>query len=800
MTSALRWCALMSWVSLLWPTQQAIAAAPPESPAEIEASESATATLRGRVRQRGATRAPVSGAAVFVVDAPNDEPFDPDAVVWTLEAETDEDGKFMVTSVPVGPVRVIVVAGGYARIEQRIELEHEGRELEFYAAYAEPERGGPYRTVVETERQRNWTEVEIPATLDGQTARHYPGSGDDPMLAALNLPGVVRSPGGLGLVSFRGGDPREVGIYVDGHPVPRAFHVIPIASVLAPPMVDSIEFSPGNYAAHFGGYGGGLVQLTSRRGRRDGIHGEAHLDLFDVGASTQGAVGKGAVHVGVRRSHLGDILSALPLLNVTAPNFWDYLARFEYPLGGGHEIGLRGFGAGDHLALSEYFDFRSSFHRFDFDYRFNRRDWQVLVSPSLRLDTSDLDQGEDYMFARRDAQVVSVRAAFAWQPRDWIGLDFGADAVVENWRRRQAGQPVFDPYNGFYAPGQLELSDGVQLRFGAWLATPLRFADWRLIPALRLNVFSYGLKPSVRADPRLDLRGPLSGHVHLLAAVGMYAIPIAGAREQGSTGAIRQGASVGPGVADIPEYLIAYFDPNVGGEVARRYASATHVVHASLGLEAELPWDLELRALGFYRNARARAFETVPLQIFDTTEPFPQYYGQRRAMGLELFLGRTHAPGVVDGWLGYTLLWARVEDQPGIWLPAVFDQRHNFVGLLSFALPRGIRVGLRFRLGSGNPQSPVTGRDIVQLKDGDLHYRPLREPRGAEYQPLFHQLDIRVDKAWTLDRTSVGIYFDVQNIYNHLYPEFWIYSTDWSHRERAIGLPIYPSLGVTVSY
>jgi hypothetical protein len=280
----------------------------------------------------------------------------------------------------------------------------------------------------------------------------------------------------------------------------------------------------------------------------------------------------------------------------------------------------------------------------------------------------------------------------------------------------------------------------------------------------------------------------------------MYAIPIAGAREQGSTGGITQGGDIGGGVADIPEYLIAYFDPNVGGEVARRWASATDVVHASLGFEAELPWELELRALGFWRSTRARAFPIDPTQVFDGDEPLPQFYGRRRAMGLELFLGRTLAPGIVDGWLGYTLLWARVEDQPNTWLPAVFDQRHNLVALLSFSLPRGIRVGLRLRLGSGNPQSPVTGRDILQLSSGEHLYRPLRGPRGTEYQPLFHQLDIRVDKTWTLDRASVGVYFDVQNIYNHLYPEFWIYSADWSARERAIGLPIYPSLGLTVSY
>lgn len=107
---------------------------------------------------------------------------------------------------------------------------------------------------------------------------------------------------------------------------------------------------------------------------------------------------------------------------------------------------------------------------------------------------------------------------------------------------------------------------------------------------------------------------------------------------------------------------------------------------------------------------------------------------------------------------------------------------------------------MRFRLGSGNPETPVTGREVVTLPEGQTAYRPLHGVRGISYQPLYHQLDLRLDKSWELDRTSVGAYFDVQNVYNHLYPEIWIYSADWSARKQAIGLPIYPSIGVMVSY
>lgn len=765
-------------------------------PSELEAA--ATTTLHGRVREAGRSRTPVSGAVIMLVDAPADvrpgkparEPLDPAAVTWMLRAETDAEGRFTIPAVPIGKLRVVVVAGGYVRLEQFEQSDAGVLEL-----YLERDRSGPYRTEVVTERREDPLEA-MPDHALGQAARHYPGSGDDPLLAAMNLPGLARSPGGLGMLAFRGADPTEVGLYLDGHPIPRAFHVIPIAAVLAPPLVARLELSPGNYAASYGGFGGGLVTIDSRAGEREGIHGQAHVDLFDAGATIEGPVGDGSIHLGVRRSHAGDVLRAVPLEQLTAPNFWDYFARFDHPLKGGHALGVRALGAGDRLLLDDYFDLRANFHRFDFDYRFDNRRWQVLVSPSIRLDATTL-VGE--LALRRYARVYSGRAAFRWQPRDWIALDFGADVVGETWRREQSF--ITEEEYGVVASREAHFR-GEQLRFGAWLAVPLRLGDWSVIPSLRANVFAYADKPLFRVDPRVSLRGPLSGPVQLLAAAGTYAIPVIGARDQPPLSyfdfkeGIEGETRIETGLADIPEYLIAYFDPGIGGELVKRYVSATHVTHASLGFEGALPWDLQLRALGFWRGSRPVEFELDGPHHYG--DPIPQDYGRRTSMGIELLLRRTL--GRVDGWLGYTLMWARVDDPEHGWLPAVFDQRHNFVALLSVALPRSFRFGVRFRLGSGNPETPVTGREVATVWEGQTIYRPLHGVRGTSYQPLYHQLDLRLDKSWTLDRTTVGAYLDVQNVYNHLYPEIWLYSADWNARASAVGLPIYPSLGVQVSY
>lgn len=690
-----------------WVLLGALAVATPKrayaAPPSASETSPATITVQGRVREAGRSRAPVSGAVVMLVDAPADvrpgkparEPLDPEAVTWMLRAETDEDGRFTIPDVPIGTVRVVVVAGGYARLEQFERSDDGAIEI-----YLERERDGAYRTEVVTERREDPLEVAPDHSLDAQAARHYPGSGDDPLLAAMNLPGLARSPGGLGMLAFRGADPTEVGVYLDGHPIPRAFHVIPIAAMLAPPLVARLEISPGNYAANYGGFGGGLVMIDSRAGGREGIHGQAHIDLFDAGATIEGAVGKGSINLGVRRSHAGDLLRLVPLPQLTAPNFWDYFARFDYPLAGGHTVGVRALGAGDRLLLDDYFDLRANFHRFDFDYRFDNRRWQVLVSPSIRLDASTLD---NTFLMRRHARVSSGRVAARWQPRDWIALDFGADVVVETWQRHQTYK--VDEYYGVLM-GNHKRYHGEQMRFGAWFSVPLRLGDWSVIPSVRANVFAYSDKPLFRIDPRLSLKGPFSGAVQLLAAAGMYAIPVFGARDQPTLSYFNHHqqadgkSEVAAGLADVPEYLFTYFDPGVGSEIVKYYVSATHVSHASLGFESALPWDLHLRALGFWRGSRTVEFERR--QPFSWDDPEPRDYGRRASAGMELLLRRTL--GRIDGWLGYTLMWALVDDPEHGWLPAIFDQRHNFVALISFALPRNFASACAFGWARATPR------------------------------------------------------------------------------------------------
>jgi hypothetical protein len=62
--------------------------------------------------------------------------------------------------------------------------------------------------------------------------------------------------------------------------------------------------------------------------------------------------------------------------------------------------------------------------------------------------------------------------------------------------------------------------------------------------------------------------------------------------------------------------------------------------------------------------------------------------------------------------------------------------------------------------------------------------------------PLFHQLDLRIQKEWLFDKWKLALFLDIRNAYNRQNQEGLIYNFDFSQNTPLLGLPIIPSLGL----
>ena len=184
--------------------------------------------------------------------------------------------------------------------------------------------------------------------------------------------------------------------------------------------------------------------------------------------------------------------------------------------------------------------------------------------------------------------------------------------------------------------------------------------------------------------------------------------------------------------------------------------------------------------------------------------------GEGRSYGLELIMKHEFTERFF-GWLAYTLSRSEqtvyalnapmqggevtVQDPTQVkptWFPTDFDQTHNLIAVASYAF-KTVRFGLRFRLVSGAPDTP---RLEGVFDADDSTYACRTGATNSIRKPTFHQLDFRVDKKWTFKAWELGIYADLQNLYNAENREGTVYDYRCRTSIPIRGVPFFPNLGI----
>jgi hypothetical protein len=118
--------------------------------------------------------------------------------------------------------------------------------------------------------------------------------------------------------------------------------------------------------------------------------------------------------------------------------------------------------------------------------------------------------------------------------------------------------------------------------------------------------------------------------------------------------------------------------------------------------------------------------------------------------------------------LSYTLVRSEFDDAQGNYLPSTWDSKHLLALTGTRELKNNWRVGGRWRFVGGLPYTPWDLEksayvEVWNLTGGpSLDYSKLNSLRFS----AFHQLDLRVDKAFYLNKITAKFYVDIQNLYN----------------------------------
>jgi TonB family protein len=752
--------------------QRKVEEPPPDPEAPATQPVGGVATLRGEVKERG-TRRKLAGVSVGVAG-------------HAEETATDANGRFELHGVGVGKRRLVVVQPGFDRFETVVDLGAD--EVVETSVFLRPRGGRTDGTVAVGARDR----FEVTKrTLQRRELTTVPGTFGDPIRVIQNLPGLARAPYLTGVLLIRGSNPDDSGVYVDGHRIPLLFHFLGGPSILNPEFLDSIDLYPGGFPTRFGRNHGGVVEVQTRPSASDGFHGAADVDLIDASVYARGKVNKTiTVAAAARRSYIDAILPAvLPEPDpgdqlVVVPVYWDYQLRTDVDLPGRDTLSVLAFGSDDRLKVlqtdaeqMEEIDLEThiGFHRVRATYSTPIGPFTMSISPVFGRDQVSLSAGEQTSTDITQT-VWGVRERLVGKLRPNLRLDVGLDleyrvtdyqAVVPDASdvRGFGGDGPGEGTNGIDVPAEelKRAADTYQLGLYSELAWDLP-GGVRLVPGLRFDAYLLNGEWRASVDPRLVARWQVEKQTALKAYAGVFHQP------------------------PQPEGLDSLFgNPDLGMERGLHFgAGVERKLWKYITLDAELYYiDRDDLAIFSDRAVRREDGSLRPLNVVN------EAIG--RGYGLELMV-KHEITNNFYGWISYTLSRSEIRPRPDSETrPTLFDQTHNFVGVASYRTNNGWELGVRFRLTTGRPETPILGGTYDADADD---YEPLTGDVRSNRRATFHQLDVRLDKTWLFKTWQLGAYLDLINIYNATNPEGTEY--DYRFRESAPirGVPIIPTVGL----
>jgi TonB family protein len=763
-------------------TPKAPEAAPPPAPT--------SGNLTGIVRLAD-TNSPLAGALVTLTL--------PDGSARSIT--TDEGGKWQAKDLPAGRYKVHVEAPGFQAVENQEEVAA-GEETE--ATY----RLAPVTEGIEITVQGERPPREVTRrTIERREIERIPGTSGDALRSLQSLPGVARPPGLAGLLIVRGSSPQDTQVYVDGTLVPLIYHFGGLSSVVPTELLDRIDFYPGNFSAKYGRVDGGIVdvglrspdtQCTGDYGvatdKKGCFHGMAQVDLIDGRLMLQGPLPAKdwSFAVAGRRSWidvwLKPVLESAGSSVTAAPVYYDYQAIVDHKTAASR-FSLRFFGSDDKFriivtdpaaqdpAFGGALSFGTSFYRAQALYETN-------LTHSISS-TSMLSAGRDnvgfsvgnFLFSL-DAYNLYARHEFGFKVAPGVKFNAGLDFAIAPYEVTvRFPQP---PRPGEPDPGPFASRPPQESHEKATVFRPAWYGEAELQPTNRLRII-----PGVRVDYARD-----SGHADVAPrAVARYDLIKGTDPEHPDQQRLRTTLKGGAGLFYQPPQ---FQETNPVFGTPGLYSNKS--VHYSLGVEQEFSEHVELSLEGFYKaltNQVSRSPNASGAFTYNNI-------GTGSVIGLEALL--KYKPGKrFFGWIAYTLSRSVRRDSPSS--PEYlfqYDQTHNLIMLGSYRLGRGWEFGARFRVVSGSLDTPVVGSPALPaLYAADSGaYSPIQAQAFSKRLPLFHQLDMRVDKRWQFRTWRFSTYLDIQNVYNNAAVEGLSYNYKYSKQSYQTGIPIIPSLGL----
>ncbi len=715
-----------------------------------------------------------------VFNSKNNEPVPfANVVIWntTTGTSSDFEGNFLITGVQPGMVEIRVSAVGFRTYISGQLMVTNARTLYLEVPMEETTVDIDEVTVrVSPFRMREESPVSL-RRIGVSEIERAPGGNRDISRVLQAFPGVASTPSFRNDLIVRGGGPSENRFYLDDVEIPNLNHFATQGASGGPvgiinvDFLREVEFYSGAFPANRGGALSSVLDMKQVDGNPERLQFRGAVGASDLALTLDGPLSENTTFIlSARRSYLQFLFDVigLPFL----PTYNDFQFKSRTRIDDKREFSIIGLGAIDQFRLNLDAN-ETEEQRYILGYLPVNEQWNYTIGTVYKR----------YRENSFDTWVVSRNylnnSAYKYRdnnPDDLRTIDYESAEIenkfrFENTSRRFANTKILTGLGFEYAKYTNSTLNTLFIGDQPVLLDYDSFLDmfkWNIFGQVSRDLFddrlilSFGLRADANSYSS-DMSNLLNQISPRLSA--SYSLTSSFSWNF-NTGRFYQ----------LPAYTTLGFRNNEGVLVNRdnslRYISADHIVS---GFEYRPDDQATVSVEGFFKNYRNYPFslvDSIPLaskggdfgvvgdeEVTSTSEG--------RAYGME-FLARSRDFYGFNIVMSYTLVRSEFKDIAGQYVPTAWDNRHIINITAQRSLPRNWDAGFKWRFVGGAPYTPfdLAKSSLVEAWDASNMAYPDFLRFNVERLGGFHQLDVRVDKQYFLNKWSLLLYLDIQNVYN----------------------------------
>ncbi len=706
-----------------------------------------TGKIRGLVIDK-VTKQPLIGANVLISDT-------------YLGASTDDEGYFTISDIPAGGYKIEYQYIGYQSLIKTDIIVRPGRITNINIELTETVLVGETVMVQAVYFQKEKDALVSAFSFSNEEIRRAPGSAGDISRVLNAVPGVTQQSDQFNDLMVRGGSPIENGYYLDNIPIPNINHFPVLGAaggaigILNTDFISDANFYTGGFSSVYGDKLSSIMDIAYREGNRESMDWQIDFNFSGFGGQGEGPLfgGKGSWLLSAKRSYLDIIQKAIQTEGET-PRFGDIQGKISFDINPQNKItALFIYAPSSRTDVKEDAkeDGRISYTK-NWEALQNTvgMNWRYLWSKkgysSTSISFSQTGGESEDRFLSNDNTLqsntftegaVTLRNRNSFKFDKWHKLDFGVEVNY-----------MFTNYDYFFAAytnelGQLSPEVTVERDYNTRQLSTFGSFIWNPIPKLTTTLGLRGdysdFNELFSLSPRISASWKINEQLTFNSSVGVF-------------------------YQSVPLFLISQNNTNEN----LKNLKATHLI-AGLDyiLAADTKLTLEVYSKKYDNFPLSRAYPYLFVLDQGTAwQSFGNYgelesIGESYSRGVDLLIQKKLADDFY-GIVSMSYFRSRYKDYNSIEHDRKFDNKFLFNVIGGYKPNNTWEASIRWNYAGGQPYTPF---DMVKSREFNTGIYDLSRV-NAERMPVYHSLNLRIDKRFHFRTSNVVAYLSMWNLYN----------------------------------